>query len=148
MPKGVFLENDLITSPAWKAIRSQKTFLVLIEFYRRRKMSKSKDRKGCPGTPTILNNGELILTYKEAKARLGIPQATYSRCLTELVSLGFLDVAEPSCGLHRQATKWTISKRWKKYGQADFKIVDRERITPPFAKKRKNQLSNMEAINT
>ncbi|MBN2512716.1 MAG: hypothetical protein JXB18_07245 [Sedimentisphaerales bacterium] len=70
-------------------------------------------------------------------------QATFSRCLTELVDLGFLDIAEPSSGLHRQPTKWSLPDRWKLYGQPDFVHVKRQAIIPPFVRKRKSQLSNL-----
>ena len=138
-PAGIYLENDLLKAPAVIAIRSAHSFRVLLEFYRRRVIHKRKDHRGKRAGAVIMNNGELVLTFKEAKARLGISQATYSRCLSELVELGFLDIAELSSGLHRQATKWSISDRWRRYGQDDFQRVKRTPLTPPFVKKRKRQ---------
>lgn len=137
MPHGIYLENDLLQSPAFKEVKSAHSIRVLLEFYRRRKIYKPKNRRGKHDRPMITNNGEIVLTYRDAARRLGISQATFSRCLTELVGLGFLDVAEPSCGLHRQPTKWSISERWRRYGQPDFRIIKRERIIPPFAKEKK-----------
>lgn len=140
-PAGVYLENELLQSQAVKEIKSAKTFKVLLEFYRRRIMRKPKDRRCKHSKAVILNNGEIVLRYSDAKKLLGIPQTTYSRCLTELVELGFLDIAEMACGLHRQPTKFSISERWKKYGTPDFDNVKRERIKPPFAQPKKKPVT-------
>ncbi|RKY04224.1 MAG: hypothetical protein DRP56_10320 [Planctomycetota bacterium] len=142
-PRGIFLENEFLQSAAFIAIRSKHAIRVLLEFYRRRKIHKPKGHRGKRDRPVIVNNGEIELRYRDAIKRLNISQATFSRCLTELVELGFLDIAVVSCGLHRQATKWTISERWKAYGTPDFKIVKRVPIKPPFVQKRKTQLSAM-----
>ena len=142
-PAGIYLENEFLESTAFMTIRSKHTIRVLLEFYRRRKIHKPKNPKGKRTQPVIVNNGEIELRYRDAMKRLNISQATFSRSLTELVELGFLEIAEVSCGLHRQATKWTISNRWKAYGTPDFKIVKRVPIKPPFVQKRKTQLSAM-----
>lgn len=143
-PAGIYLENDFLQSPAYLAIRSKHSIRVLLEFLRRRKIHKPKSRRDRHSKGIIVNNGEIELRYSDAKKRLNIPQATFSRCLTELVDLGFLDIAERSCGLHRQATKWTISERWKAYDTPDFVKVERIPIRPPFVRKRKSQLSGMD----
>ena len=130
-PAGVYLENDLLKAPAVKAIRSAHSFRVLLEFYRRRVIHKRKDRKGGRAGAVVMNNGEITLPYRYAIEKMGIPQTTFSRCLDELVKLGFLDVAEPANGLHKMPTKWTLSERWKRYGQADFVSVERKHLKPP-----------------
>lgn len=142
-PGGVYLENQLLESAAFKAIRSKHSIRVLLEFYRRRQMHKPKDRRGKHTKAVITNNGKIELRYRDAMKRLTISQATFSRCLTELIELGFLEIEEMSSGLHRQATKWRISERWKAYDTLDFRVVKREVITPPFVHKRKSQLSAM-----
>lgn len=114
-PAGVYLENELLQSRAARAIRSAHSFRVLLEFYRRRKIHRIKDRKGKHSGPVITNNGEIVLPYRYAKERMDIPQTTFSRCLDELVTLGFLDVSEIANGLHKMPTKWTISDRWRRY---------------------------------
>lgn len=142
-PRGIYLENEFLQSRAFKAIRRANSFRVLLEFYRRRKIQKPKDRRGKHSRPIIVNNGEIELRYRDAIKRLGFSQATFSRCLTELVKLGFIDVAEPSCGLQKQPTKFSISDRWRAYGTPDFKPVERVPNKPPFVRKRKKQLSGM-----
>lgn len=137
MPHGIYLENDLLQSPAFLAIKSIHSVRVLLEFYRRRKIYKSKNRRGKHDRPMIINNGKIELTYRYVKENLGIPQTTFSRCLSEVVGLGFIDIAEFSCGLRKQPTRFSISDRWKQYGQVDFVFAKRERIKPPFARKKK-----------
>jgi len=135
-PSGVYLENDLLKSTALEAIKSANTLRVLLEFLRRRKIFKPK-KTAQRREALIMNNGEIVFTYRDAMKRLNISQATFSRCLSELVELGFLDIAELSSGLHRQPTKWTISDRWKAYGTPDFVKIERTIIKPPFARKKK-----------
>lgn len=143
MSRVIVIETEILQSGAFLAICRANSIRVLLEFYRRRKIHKPKDRRGKHSEAIVLNNGELILTYRDAIQRLKISQPTFSRCLTELVDLGFLDIAELSSGFNRQPTKWTLSDRWKLYGQPDFVHVKREAITPPFARKRKSQLSEL-----
>lgn len=144
---GVYLENDLLTGQAARAIKSAHSFRVLLEFYRRRKIHKPKNRQGKRAGAVITNNGEIELTYRDAMRRLDISQATFSRCLTELITLGFLDIAELSCGLHRQPTKYAISDRWRRYGGDDFKRIDRAVIKPPYLRK-KRPIKNKPAIKS
>lgn len=146
-PGGIYLENDFLQSPAVKAIKSPHTFRVLLEFYRRRKMKRPKDPRSKHSRAIIMNNGEIEFHYRDAIKRMNLSQTTFSRCLNELVELGFIDIAEFACGLLRQATKYSISDRWKWYGQPDFVSVKREHITPPFARKRKNQLPHTDNNN-
>lgn len=137
MSSVIVIDVEILQSTAFLAIRSAHSIRVLLEFYRRRKIHKPKDRRGKHSKPVILNNGELVFTFRDATQRMKLSQTTFSRALTELVALGFLDVAEPPCGLHRQPTKWALSERWRRYGQTDFVYVQRERLTPPFVRKRK-----------
>lgn len=130
-PAGVYLENELLKSPAYNAIRSPHSFRVLLEFYRRRVIHKRKDHRGKRADSVIMNNGQITLPYRYAIEKMGISQTTFSRCLDELVELGFLDVSEPANGLHKMPTKWTLSERWRRYGQADFISARRERLKPP-----------------
>ena len=131
MPKGTFLENDMITSTAFKAIDSPNSMRVLIEFYRRRVFHKRKGHH----KPMLMNNGEIELKFDYAIEQMGIAQTTFGRCLDELVELGFLDVAELSCGLHKMPTKWSLSERWRKYGAEDFIKIKRKKLKPPHGKK-------------
>ena len=124
----IVIEEEMLKSKAFNAIRSVNSIRVLFEFYRRRVMGR-QGRKGKEHW-VIQNNGDIIFTYQEALKRLGIKQTTFSRCLSELVRLGFIDIAQRSCGLHRQPTKYAISERWKKYGQPDFEMINRDRRFP------------------
>lgn len=140
MSQGVFLETDVFTSKAFRSIKTEKTIFVLLEFLRRRRIHKQKDRRGKFSSLIITNNGQIELPYRYVMKEMGIKQTTYSRCLDELVSLGFIEIAEMACGLQRIPTKFRISGRWKKYGQPDFVEIRRDRIKPPFALKKKFQL--------
>lgn len=132
--KGIFLTLELLRSTAFLSLKSANSIRVLLEFYRRRKMSKT-GRKG-KQVWTIVNNGEIVFTYTDAKKSLGIPQTTFSRCISELVYLGFIDISVPADGLHRVATKYAISSRWRDYGKESFQKTERKPQKPPHARKK------------
>lgn len=139
MSKVIVFEKELLRSEAFRAIKSLATIRVLIEFYMRRQIHKTKDRKGCRGGIVIANNGKLVFTYEEAK-KMGIPQTTFSRSITELVDLGLMDIAQRGYGLQKIPTLYAISERWRLFGTPDFKPVTRDPVKPPYLRKRKKQL--------
>jgi len=73
----------------------------------------------------ILNNGELVFTYEEAKRLYGITAGRFTRAIEELVEKGFLDISETGMGLYKMATHYGISDRWRDYGTPSFRQVHR-----------------------
>jgi len=68
----------------------------------------------------ILNNGQIQYSYKEAIER-GITRPAFARALDTLIQRGFIDIAKQgSGGKHRDASLYSISERWRKWGRADF----------------------------
>ena len=132
----IVVEKELLRSRAYCSIKYVNSFRILFEFFCRRQFAKPTGRRDKHSKPIMVNNGELVLTYKQVMDMFSCSQTTVSRCFTELVELGFLNVEMPSCGLHRQPTKWRLSDRWKRYGEPDFECVERNAITPPFASKK------------
>lgn len=73
----------------------------------------------------ILNNGEIVFTYEEAKRLYGIKPSRFRRAIDELVEKGFLDIAETGMGLYRMATHYAISDRWRWWGTDRFEQAKR-----------------------
>lgn len=78
----------------------------------------------------ILNNGQIVFTYAEAK-EYGISESTFARTLKKFVELGFIDVATQGNTFTDTPSYYSISDRWKKYDQPDFKKIKKKRALPP-----------------
>lgn len=75
----------------------------------------------------ITNNGDIVFTYKTAKARYGVTSSRFVRAIDDLILKGFLDINETGMGVHKQTTKYTISERWRKYGTNEFERAERQK---------------------
>ena len=85
-------------------------------------MEKSHGKPGKRG-PVIINNGEIVFTYGEAKKKYGISKNRFTRALKELVAKGFIDITDTGMGVHKVTTYYAISERWWDYGTTEFKEV-------------------------
>lgn len=70
-----------------------------------------KDRR----TRIITNNGQIQFSYDEAEG-YGITRPRFKRALLELHRYGLLDIAATGQGIHKVATLYTMSDRWRDYG--------------------------------
>ena len=91
----------------------------------RRKVAKT----GRKGGYEITNNGELIFTYAEAEKKFNIPRSTFCRSITQLVDLGFIDIAHHGGGMLNDFTKYGTSERWRDYGKEEFIKQSRQKDT-------------------
>jgi len=122
------LESELIESEAFLSLSGKAAMLVLVRFHQKayRKRPKGKKRSKM----VITNNGEITFPYAEA-LELGISRKTFHRVLRELVETkGFIDIAEPGNWYLKQATKFAISERWKRYGTPHYERVEIGRSLP------------------
>jgi len=67
---------------------------------------------------------EFPFSYSEAK-NYGFAIATHHRCISELMEKGFIDPADKGGlrGLGRSCSSFTLSWRWKDYGNPDFEKI-------------------------
>lgn len=121
--RGVWFERELFESAAFRALRGVASVRVLLAFMLRRRLQKTKG--GRDASYRVTNNGEIVLPYREAERRLGIPGAAFRRAIDDLVRVGFLDIAERGNGVARTPTLYGLSERWRRYGHDDF--VERAR---------------------
>ena len=113
MADTVHFEIKLLRSEAFRGL-SKWGMLVYLDFLRIRKMIKVRDQW------IIENNGQLVFPYSTAE-RKGIKRREFRIALNELISRGFLDIAEyGSGGVKGAVTKYRLDERWQRYGKADF----------------------------
>lgn len=116
---GVYLEADIINSPAFRELNGSE-IKVLLRFYQRRKMEKRKDARR--GDSWVNVNGEIDFSFIAAE-KLGFPRSTFMRCRDKLVDVGFIDITETGAGLWKSLNLYGFSDRWKAYGTPKFKEV-------------------------
>lgn len=123
----MFIERDLIMSPAWWALKSATACRIYLIFRGKCVMEKcfgraAKDRKDAY---RIANNGEIEFTYAEAEHKYGIDRQTFCRNRDDLIRVGLIDIASEGQGVHKDKTLYSISDRWRAFGTPDFKEVIR-----------------------
>jgi hypothetical protein len=137
------LEANLIESEAFLRLSGKAAMLVLIRFYQKAHRKRIKGKSKGIGNMTITNNGQIVFTYAEA-AELGISRPTFFRVLRELIQdKGFIDITETGSWYLKQATKFAISQRWKRYGTDLYDRVEVGRLLPPGLGFKKGNKTNI-----
>lgn len=84
-----------------------------------------------PFNDPTLYESEIQFSYVEG-ARYGFAPGTFSKIIQELVAKGFLDPVDKG-GLRCCGKSWNvfrISRRWEKYGTAEYQAVDWKCFVP------------------
>lgn len=120
----MYISRSLVNSDAWKELKGA-SMLAYTIFLTKRQIEKVKYRASRSKTDfRIVNNGEIQFTYQEAEER-GVTRPRFARAIDQLVELGFIDIARAGSGLHKDATQYGISDRWKEYGTDEFVAMKR-----------------------
>lgn len=124
--RGVFLEAELSNSEAFRSL-SRWSMLVYLRFLQKRVLEKIK-HKSKSDSFRIVNNGEIIFPYREAKER-GIDERAFRNALDELIGKGFLDIArQGKGGRSGESTLYSIATRWRQYGTDSFQPTKNPRV--------------------
>ena len=137
MVSKIFIDADLVLSPAFLCLTGAATHVYLL-FLKRRQMKKS-GRKGKERW-VISNNGEIVFPYAEAKEKFGITPPRFQRALDQLVEHGFIDIVHSGGGMLRDISKYSISERWLSYGTDSFIPQYRQKDTRGLGFKKKEAL--------
>jgi hypothetical protein len=119
MGKGenIWIERRLIQSKVFLSLTPTAIKVLLIFFTKRQ--CERVGRKGKEQW-TIINNGEITFTYKEAENKYGISESAFGCAIDKLISKGFIDIAASGMGVHKVTTLYSISDRWRLYGTPDY----------------------------
>ncbi len=115
MSDGMFVPRKMHRNPAFQKLTAN-SILVLLEFLYRRQFVKVGRRDRW----LIKNNGEIIFTYAEAWNKFKMCRSTFCRSISQLVELGFIDIAHRGGGMMNDCSKYGISERWQDYGKEEF----------------------------
>lgn len=120
--RGIFLEYDLINSLSWGELTRSEIDVFMVFYLKRKFLSQKNAKKAHVDWHTITNNGQIVFPYAEAE-KYGINKTTFTRALDKLIRVGFIDIAKQS--QDRIPTLYSISERWRKFGTAVYKNVER-----------------------
>lgn len=123
MAKGdvIVLKQRMVKSEVWLSL-SRTAIIVFLIFRTKCQIGKPPGKPGKRG-PVIINNGEIVFTYHEAKKKYGISKNRFTRALKELVTKGFINIADTGMGVHKVTTYYAISERWQDYDTPEFRDV-------------------------
>ncbi|HUU30081.1 MAG TPA: hypothetical protein VM123_19930 [archaeon] len=122
------IENDLLRSPALLSLGASSLKLYLLLRSHAMVTHPVGGKPGRGGRSWIEN--KLILTYKKAGEYFNqgkkqkVSSATISRAFRELIEKGLLDVDKWGHGKCKVASVYSLSTRWRLYGQPSFQQVD------------------------
>ena len=128
---------------AAKQILLELTMRLKLESYRPRKRHKHSTRYYAG------NNGKLVLSYKSVHKQFGYSSATISKAIDQLVSHGFIEIAELGCGVKRQSHKIALIRNWQDYGTEDFRPGQGKSQAGPVNRgfKKNRQTANLETTS-
>lgn len=114
--KGVYLQRDILESQAfWKLTATAiKVFLIF-----RMKCVIKNNSVGKHNLKTIVNNGDIQFTFKEAEVKYDILKSSFLRARDLLIEVGLIEITEN--GGEHHPNKYAISENWRKYPEQSFK---------------------------
>lgn len=133
MSKGrvIVLDKTMVKSRAWLSLSRTAVHIYLLLRCKCQIAKKSRwsAKRSDDFMGRLLNNGELVFTYAEAKRLYGITAGRFSRAIDELVERGFIEITATGMGVHKVESWYAISDRWRDYGTPSFKTVKRPEPT-------------------
>jgi hypothetical protein len=127
----IFIDPEMFYSEAFKGL-SKSAMITLMRCLQKRKWAKIK-RNG--RKQIVYTNEGFFFPYSEAYF-LGIGTTQHWKNIKTLVELGFLDIAHQ--GGHYQKGKsekdyseYKMSDRWRDYGTAHFKRIEKKKVLDP-----------------
>ena len=122
----MFVSRALVTSRAFLSLKTAAACQVFMIFLGKCRWEKAQIRPGSRDKAYVLgNNHEIQFSYKEALDKYGISAKRFTGAIDELLRVGLIDIAHSGFGLHKDATKYAISERWRQYGTDEFERVER-----------------------
>ena len=122
-----WIPRKLVTSKAFLSLTGAAPHVLLIFLTKRRVRKEGTRRDG--HRYEIVNNGEIVFTYAEARDKYGIKGGRFIKAIDQLVDRGFLSVTETSKGMHRVPNLYHLDARWPFYGTRGFVEVHRPKRT-------------------
>ena len=139
----IWFRREVLHSKAYFKL-SGTQIRVLNELYCKRQVAKTKRVSNSKGKWVVTNNGEIVLPRITTAEKLALSESSFTRAIKRLIEVGFVDVAYQGGLEAGDMNKYSLSERWKKYGEEDF-----VKGTFPFSiKKQGFKLNNKLALRS
>ena len=136
----MFISRKMVTSPAFRALKTPASYIVLFAFLDKCQWKNLQIRPGCRDKSWVhVNNGDLTLSYNEARENLGLSDGKFIRAIEDLIHTGFIDINKTGCGVHREVTTYWLSSRWQQFGTSEFEKAERVKRKQAIGFKKGNQ---------
>ncbi len=122
--KGTFITRELLLSKAYISLSSHAKLILAMFLLKRQMPGNYRSRKSLP-KETVLNNGEIELSYKEIQI-YGLDIKQISRAFDDVISKGFIEMTQRGGKGKKSYNKYQIIDDWKNYGTDAF--IKRNRI--------------------
>ena len=110
--------------------------LVYIELLTRRVFHRPPGKKNKRKRSVCVNNGEIVLTYRQAGKLWSLRPARFRRALDMLEDFGFIDVKNRGTGIRGDPSLYAESERWRDWGTKQFRQSTRVRGGFGWAKRK------------
>ena len=115
---GIYLESEIMDSPAYQSLNGT-AIRVLLHFMRKRRLAPV--RKGGKKLHVITNNGEITFTYQEAGKKLSSSRSQFRDALDVLIDRGFIELSDRRGGEFHNQSLFTLNQnghnedRWREW---------------------------------
>jgi hypothetical protein len=138
--KGTFIEKTILLSPAFIALSKHGRMILFLFLLKRQMPGNFKSRKMLP-KDTVINNGELELSYKELYS-IGLKNQQIARGFDDVIEKGFIKMTERGGKGKGSYNLYQLLNDWKDYGTDKFKEREREKSVGYGYCKSKIKLAN------
>ncbi len=115
---GTFIKKDLLTSRAFISLEKHgKT--VLLFFLLKREMPGNKKIPKHMSKDSVLNNGDLILSYPEMNS-LGLHNEQARRGIKEVIEKGFIEITYQGGKCKSDYSQYKLIDDWRDYEKPNF----------------------------
>jgi hypothetical protein len=115
----LWMDKNLLVSDAFRTL-TKTAMLVLFDFHGKKRVhGRGEKRK-------VLNNGDFLYSYNEAKKK-GISGSAFMNAIDQLIERGFLYVAEQGGGMKGHPSRYGLSSHWRQFGSPAFKALVRKK---------------------
>jgi hypothetical protein len=122
--RSIWTSSDVLESKAFFALTVH-GIRVLMIFYTKRKLKEHHHKKRSSWWE-IINNGELVFTYKEAVNKWDMSRKQFVHALDDLIAKGFLEITYQGTGPGDPST-YKLCERWQAFGTEHFKSAPERR---------------------
>jgi hypothetical protein len=116
--KPIVIERQLLESQAYMKLTGKSTQVLALLLLRRKMVQGTGSKRK---QWNCVNDGEIVLSYRQAEKRHGISEKQFRNALDQLVRHGLIRIARVGGGYGREPSLYGFSEAYKNFGTEAFK---------------------------